>query len=95
MKTSELEKMFNVTPKELDTWEKNASRGVFDGKSSGKVIYGPGRPMLFGESTKQIGFREPESKINIISRRAKTLGLKRSDYLRKLVDEDLRKVGMI
>ena len=91
----ELEKMFNVKAQDLDKWEAEASEGILPGKACGEVVYGPGRPMMFGEETHQIGFREPASKITIISRRAKNLGMRRSDYLRKLVDEDLRKVGMI
>ena len=64
-------------------------------RPSGEVVFGPGRPSMFGEDTKQIGFREPLTKINMISLRAKNLGLRRSDYLRSLVDEDLLKAGMI
>ena len=95
MKTEELEKMFNVTTEQLDVWERDASEGVLHGKPSGEVVFGPGRPSMFGEDTKQIGFREPLTKINMISLRAKNLGLRRSDYLRSLVDEDLLKAGMI
>lgn len=95
MRTEELEKRFNVTSEELDVWEGDASKGILHGKPAGEVIFGPGRPSIFEEDTKQIGFREPLTKINMISVRAKNLGLKRSDYLRSLVDEDLFKAGMI
>ena len=76
-------------------WEAEASRGILPGKASGEVALGPGRPNMFGEDTKQIGFREPITKVNMISVRAKNLGLRRSDYLRRLIDEDLLKAGMI
>ena len=95
MKTCELESMFNVTANEIAEWDEGACKGSLPGKPSKKVVYGPGRPQLFGETMKQIGFREPVSKANIIEIRANTLGLKRSDYLRTLVDDDLRKVGLI
>ena len=95
METTELEKMFNVTAEELDERENDASKGVLHGKPAGDVLFGPGRPSMFGEDTKQIGFREPLTKVNMISVRAKNLGLRRSDYLRRLVDDDLLKAGMI
>ena len=95
MKTKELEKMFNVKHEEIEKWDEEATHGVLPGVSSGKVVFGPGRPQMFGEDTKQIGFREPASKASKISARASSLGLRRSDYLRHLVDEDLRKVGML
>ena len=50
--------------------------------------------MLFGEETKQVGFREPVSTIEKIDRRARQLGMKRSDYLRHLVDMDLVAAGI-
>jgi hypothetical protein len=95
MNTKELEQMFNVTAEEIDKWDEDACKGVLPGKPKGEVIFGPGRPMMFGERTQQVGFREPVSKVDIITKRAKILGVKRSDYLRNLVDADLRSVGMI
>ena len=95
MDTKELERMFNVTSEEIEKWDEEACNGILPGKSRGDVIVGPGRPKVFWEKTQQIGFREPESKARIISKRANSLGIKRSEYLRRLVDEDLRKVGML
>ena len=95
MEAKELEKMFNVTSEELTQWEADASNGVLHGRPTGKVVFGPGRPSMFSEGTKQIGFREPLTKANMITLRAKNLGLRRSDYLRRLVDEDLVKAGLI
>ena len=95
MKAIELEKMFNVDAEEIERWDKQASRGILPGKPSGKVEFGPGRPQMFGEEMCQIGFREPESKANLIKQRASNLGLKRSDYLRHLIDADLKNVGML
>lgn len=48
---------------------------------------------MFGEETRQVGFREPVSKIEAIDRRARQLGMGRSDYLRHLVDSDLAAAG--
>lgn len=53
-----------------------------------------GRPLKFGETMRQVGFKEPEGKIDAIDRRADQLGMRRSDYLRYLVDEDLRLAGL-
>ena len=43
---------------------------------------------------KQVGFKEPLNKIAAIDARAAQLGMKRSDYLRHLVDEDLARAGV-
>ncbi len=56
--------------------------------------YGRGRHLLFGETMKQVGFKEPESVIAAIDARCDQLGLKRSDYLRRLVEEDLKLAGI-
>ena len=95
MNTNKLEQMFDVSAQEIEKWDADACKGILPGKSKGDVVYGPGRPAMFGEETKQVAFREPVSKVNIISKRAKNLGVKRSDYLRDLVDADLRSVGML
>lgn len=48
---------------------------------------------MFGEAMQQVGFREPLSKVKAIDERACALGMKRSDYLRALVDADLAQAG--
>ena len=71
----------------------NIEKGMFPGKRwSGDAIVG--RPLKFGEEMKQVGFKEPLNKIAAIDARAKQLGMKRSDYLRHLVDEDLARAGV-
>ena len=85
-------KKYGVTSEQLDVWEKDASRGVLRGKPRGEVMVG--RPLKFGETMRQVGFKEPEGKIDAIDRRADQLGMRRSDYLRYLVDEDLRLAGL-
>lgn len=71
----------------------NIEKGVFPGKEwSGETVVG--RPLKFGEEMKQVGFKEPLNKIAAIDARAAQLGMKRSDYLRHLVDEDLARAGV-
>ena len=85
-------KQFGVTKEQLDRLEKDASQGVLHGAPRGEVVVG--RPPLFGERMRQVGFKEPEPKIVAIDKRAKQLGMQRSDYLRFLVDQDLRLAGI-
>lgn len=90
----ELETAFGVTPDQLDVWEREAAVGSLPGKSAGPVQKGPGRPAIFGEEMRQVGFKEPLRKISAIDARAAQLGLRRSDYLRALVDADLAAAGV-
>ena len=53
-----------------------------------------GRPLKFGQEMRQVGFKEPLSKVEAIDRRAAELGMRRSDYLRHLVDADLKLAGL-
>ncbi len=88
----EIEDRFGLGSEVLDEWERDAADGVLHGEPRGEVVMG--RPLLFGEETKQVGFREPVSTIEKIDRRARQLGMKRSDYLRHLVDMDLVAAGI-
>lgn len=94
----EVEKRFGYTLEQLDKMEADATAGVFHGEPSGPVVYapgyGPGRPLMFDEEMKQVGFKEPVNKILLIDIRAAQLGMKRSEYLRHLVDEDLKLAGI-
>lgn len=93
MSGKEIEERFGISDEQLDAWEKDASRGILHGEPRGPVVRG--RPFKFGELTRQVGFKEPLVKVEAIDRRASQLGLKRSDYLRQLVDADLRSAGML
>ena len=93
MSAKEVQEKFGITVEELDTWEKDAARGILHGEPRGEVIVG--RPLMFGEEMKQVGFKEPLRKIEAMDRRARQLGMKRSDYLRHLVDEDLASAGIM
>lgn len=46
MKADELEKIFNVTPEDIERWDTDAKSGVLPGAPSGDVLEGSGRPMI-------------------------------------------------
>ena len=93
MTAREIEEKFGITEEQLDTWEKDASEGILQGEPRGEVVIG--RPLMFGEPTRQVGFKEPLGKVKAIDQRANMLGMRRSDYLRSLVDADLELAGML
>ena len=84
---------FGVTNEQLEAWEEEAAQGSLRGKPTGPVI--KGRPLLFGEEMKQVGFKEPLAVIDAMQKRAEQLGMSRSGYLRHLVEQDLRSAGLI
>lgn len=88
----EIETRFGISGRQLDEWEQDASRGILHGKPSGEIVMG--RPLKFGQEMRQVGFKEPLSKVEAIDRRAAELGMRRSDYLRHLVDADLKLAGL-
>lgn len=90
--SSKVEAMLGVGPDQVDAWERDAAEGKLHGTPRGEVV--AGRPRMFGEETKQVGFREPVSVIEAIDRRAQQLGMRRSDYLRHLVETDLAAAGV-
>ena len=83
----ELEEMFGVTAEQIEEWDEMMIRGEIPGKPVGEVVVG--RPLLFGVELKSVGFKETEEKIEAIDRRADSLGMHRSEYLRWLIDKDL------
>ena len=85
MSADEIKKEFGITPEQLGQWEADAAAGILHGEPSGPVTYGPGRPLMFDEEMKQVGFKEPVNKILLIDIRAAQLGMKRSEYLRVAV----------
>lgn len=88
----ELEQIFDVTSEQIQQWDEILVHGEIPGKSAGDVIMG--RPFKFGEPMKTIVFKEPEGRIAAIDSRAEDLGMRRSDYLRWLIDRDLATVGV-
>lgn len=92
MTSKELEEKYGMAVAELDALSKDAENGIFHGEVREVVV---GRPLMFGEQMKQVGFKEPVRKVQAIEARAEQLGMKRSDYLRYLVDEDLKLAGIV
>ena len=94
MKTArELEAMFGLSPEEIVSIDENACNGVLQGRPTGSVT-GPGRPPIFEAAMQQVTFKEPADRVIAMDKRAAQLGMRRSDYLRQLVENDLRCVGM-
>jgi hypothetical protein len=92
MTAAEIERAYGMSARELDQLSADAENGVLHGAPRGPVVVG--RPLKFGEDMRQVGFKEPESVVAAIDARAQQLGMKRSDYLRHLVDADLKAAGI-
>ena len=93
MTSKEIEAEFGIPADQLEQWADDAEKGVYHGEPRGEVVRG--RPLMFGEETRQVGFKEPLRKIELIDLRASQLGMRRSDYLRHLVDQDLEAAGIV
>ncbi|MCH4082921.1 MAG: hypothetical protein DUD33_00910 [Coriobacteriaceae bacterium] len=89
MKTAkELENMFGISSERIREVDEKASRGELEGDAVSSVT-GPGRPPMFEEPVQQVTFKESSEVVRAMDRRAKQLGIRRSDYLRRLVENDL------
>ena len=84
--------MFGLTREDIEELAAPWEAGEIPGVPVGEVIVG--RPLKFGEHLKLVGFKETEQKIERMDKRADSLGMKRSDYLRWLVDRDLAAAGI-
>lgn len=89
----ELEAMFGISAERIEEIDDDASRGILHGVAT-KMVTGPGRPAFSDEPMRQVAFKEPKSRLEAIDRRAAQLGMRRSDYLRQLVENDLECVGL-
>lgn len=89
----ELEQRFGVSADEIAKIDEDATNGVLQGRVV-KTVTGPGRPPLSDEPLQQLTFKEPASIVRAVDKRAKELGMRRSDYLRQLVENDLACVGV-
>ena len=93
MKTDkEIEEMFGLTREDIEELAAPWEAGDVPGEPVGDIIVG--RPLKFGEALKMVGFKDTEGKIEAMDKRADSLGMKRSDYLRWLVDRDLAAAGI-
>lgn len=94
MKTAkEFEEMFGITAEEIEQIDTDACKGKFQGRPV-KTVTGSGRPLMFDEPMQQVAFKEPRGKVRAIDARAAQLGMRRSDYLRQLVENDLECAGI-
>ena len=94
MKTAkELEIMFGLSSDEVAAIDEDACNGILHGKAA-EIVTGPGRPPLHEAAMQQVTFKEPADRVTAMDKRAAQLGMRRSDYLRQLVENDLRCVGM-
>lgn len=91
--TRELERAFGISQNRIEEIDKDACNGVLSGEAKSTVT-GPGRPPLSNGPLQQITFKEPAETVEAIDERARRLGLRRSDYLRQLVENDLHCVGL-
>lgn len=71
-----------------------ASAGILEGKPDETVV-GPGCPTFFEEPMQQVSFKEQNARVKAMDERAAQLGIRRSDCLRRLVENDLQCAGMI
>ncbi len=89
----EMEERFGITREQLNRWDEAYSRG--DLPDEPLRLKTRGRPLKFGEGMQLVGFKEPRQMITFMDSRARELGMSRSDYLRHLVNEDLKSAGLI
>ena len=88
----EVEEQYGLSAEQLDRWEEDAANGILHGEPVGEVLRG--RPLMFGEEMRQVGFKEPIGIVALIDLRAQQLGMRRSEYLRYLVEQDLKFAGL-
>ena len=80
-------------PERIAEIDRDAEQGILHGVAVDTVT-GPGRPPMFDEPMRQVTFKAPDGKVEAMDKRAKQLGMKRSDHLRQLVENDLRCAGV-
>lgn len=93
MNRTEMNALLGEDERSLDAIGEEYEHDEWDAEQLGTPIMG--RPALFGEAMASVAFKEPRPTIVQIDARAAQLGMRRSEYLRHLVDEDLRLAGML
>lgn len=91
MTAEEIEERFGISQAQVEEWSAAWERGELPGEPVGEVTYG--RPLKFGEPLQVVTFKDTEQHVSAVDRRASELGLKRSDYLRWLISQDLAAAG--
>ncbi len=61
----------------------------------GKTHILRGRPLILGEELQSVTYRDTKRKVAAMDKRAKTLHMSRSDYLRDLVSKDLASAATV
>lgn len=87
----ELNALIGMDEDEMDARAAAYEDDSWDSSHMGKVTMG--RPPLYGEPLKSISFREAASKVAAMDKRAASLSMTRSDYIRSLIDRDLAAVS--
>ena len=85
MTAEEIEERFGISQAQVEEWSAAWERGELPGEPVGEVTYG--RPLQV------VTFKDTEQHVSAMDRRASDLGLKRSDYLRWLISQDLAAAG--
>ena len=75
-----------VTEEQMEAVAEAFERGEWP---EGETRIVRGRPRMFDEKLRSVSFKETGRKISALDRKASAAGMSRSDYLRKLVDQDL------
>ncbi|MCL2806929.1 MAG: CopG family transcriptional regulator [Coriobacteriia bacterium] len=75
-----------LTDEMIEQIAKSFERGEWPGAKS-KIVQG--RPLMLGEDLQSVTFRVPIKKVAALDKRAASLSMSRSDYLRSLLDNDL------
>ena len=86
MTARDIEKKYGISASTLDAVDERAASGELPGEPGPMST---GRPLKFGTALKMVGYKEIPETVEAIDRRAKSLGMTRSDYLRNLVRQDL------
>lgn len=86
MNREEINRLFDVTDRQLDTMAEEYENGTWKGHVG---AIRPGRPRVFDEELETISFRIPKSRVQEIDRRAKACGESRSQFLRRTIDQAL------
>ncbi|MFT9007954.1 MAG: hypothetical protein ABF489_00435 [Bifidobacterium sp.] len=86
MRREEINKLFGVTDRQLDTMAEEYENGTWKGHVG---TIRPGRPRVFDEELETISFRIPKSRVQEIDRSAKEHGESRSQFLRRTIDQAL------
>ncbi|MBQ9067986.1 MAG: hypothetical protein IJ131_02840 [Eggerthellaceae bacterium] len=86
MTATDIKKKYGISAQMLDEIDARAANGELPGEPGPVSV---GRPLKFGTSLKMVGYKEVPETVEAIDRRADSLGMTRSDYLRSLVRQDL------